>query len=91
MSMATTIDYTATEARTKLFEILNSVYFGDTEVRIIKNRKPMVRIIKEFYSSEKKDDFLRLFGSLSGDTACAMEREIKKLKKTPSRNELLSA
>ncbi len=84
--MTNIIDYTATEARTKLFDILNSVYFGETEVRIIKNKKPMVRIIKETVVSEKNNDLFKLAGSLSGDMALSMKKEIKKLKKLPMRN-----
>lgn len=84
--MTNIIDYTATEARTKLFEILNSVYFGEKEVRIIKNRKPMVRIIKEKNLSERKNDFFRLSGSLSYDTALTIKKEIRRLKELPTRN-----
>lgn len=89
--MKNIVDYTATEARTKLFEILNSVYFGDKEVRIIKNRKPMVRIIKEKQVEKDSNDFFSLSGSLSNNTAATMLKEIKRLKKIPTRNEHVSA
>jgi prevent-host-death family protein len=84
--MTNIIDYTATEARANLFEILNSVYFGEKEVRIIKNKKPMVRIIKEIKITDKKSDLFELVGSLSDSNALSIKKEIKKLKKLPPRN-----
>lgn len=84
--MTNVIDYTATAARANLFEILNSVYFGETEVRIIKNNKPMVRITKEVASLEKNKDPFELCGLLSVNEAKNMEKEIKKLKNLPERN-----
>jgi len=84
--MTNIIDYTATEARIKLFDILNSVYFGDTEVRIIKNKKPMVRIIKEVKVLETKKDLFGLAGSLSDIDALKIKKEINKLKKLTARN-----
>jgi len=84
--MSNLIDYTATEARTKLFDILNYVYFGDKEVRIIKNKKPMVRIIKETAGVKKKANLFELSGLLSGDVAFVMKKEVEKLKKLPTRN-----
>jgi len=84
--MTNIIDYTATEARTKLFDILNSVYFGENEVRIIRNKKPMVRIIKEVSNLEKNKDPFKLCGLLSINEAKNMEKEIEKLKNLPERN-----
>ena len=84
--MTNIIDYTATEARANLFEILNSVYFGEKEVRIIKNKKPMVRIIKEMKVTDKKSDLFELVGSLSDSNALSIKKEIKRLKKLPARN-----
>lgn len=84
--MTNIVDYTATDARANLFEILNSVYFGETEVRIIKNKKPMVRIIKEVSNLEKNNDPFELCGLLSLNEAKNMEKEIKKLKNLPERN-----
>ncbi|MFN4213005.1 MAG: type II toxin-antitoxin system Phd/YefM family antitoxin [Microgenomates group bacterium] len=45
--MLNTIIVSSTEARKKLFEIINQVYFGGEEVVVTKNKKPLVRIIKE--------------------------------------------
>ena len=84
--MTNVVDYTATEARANLFEILNSVYFGETEVRIIKNKKPMVRITKEVSNLEKSKDPFELCGLLSAKEAKNMEKEIEKLKNLPERN-----
>lgn len=84
--MTNIVDYTATEARKKLFDILNSVFFGNIEVRVIKNKKPMVRIVKEKTSSEKKANLLELAGTLSDVDALSLKKEIKKLKKLPARN-----
>lgn len=84
--MTNVIDYTATEARANLFEILNSVYFGEKEVRIIKNKKPMVRIIKEIKITDRKNDLFELVGSLSDSNALSIKKEIKRLKKLPARN-----
>jgi len=84
--MTNVIDYTATEARANLFEILNSVYFGEKEVRIIKNKRPMVRIIKEVSSFKKNEDPFELCGMLSANEAKNMEKEIEKLKSLPERN-----
>ncbi len=84
--MTNIIDYTATDARTKLFDILNSVYFGETEVRIIKNKKPMVRIIKEISNLEENKNPFELCGLLSVNEAKNMEKEIEKLKNLPERN-----
>ncbi len=84
--MTNVIDYTATEARANLFEILNSVYFGEKEVRIIKNKKPMVRIIKEIKVTDKKRDLFELVGSLSDSNALSIKKEIIRLKKLPARN-----
>lgn len=83
--MTNIVDYTATDARANLFEILNSVYFGEKEVRIIKNNKPMVRIIKEVSNLEKNKDPFELCGQLSKSEADKMEYEIEKLKKLPAR------
>jgi prevent-host-death family protein len=84
--MTNVVDYTATEARANLFEILNSVYFGETEVRIIKNKKPMVRITKEVSNLKKNKDPFELCGLLSVNEAKNMEKEIEKLKNLPGRN-----
>lgn len=84
--MTNIVDYTATDARANLFEILNSVYFGDKEVRIIKNNKPMVRITKEVSNLEKNKDPFELCGLLSVNEAKNMEKEIEKLKNLPERN-----
>ena len=84
--MTNVIDYTATEARANLFEILNSVYFGEKEVRIIKNKKPMVRIVKEIKVTDKKRDLFESVGSLSDSNALSIKKEIIRLKKLPARN-----
>jgi len=86
MSNINVIDYTATEARAKLFEIINSVYYGKNEVRIIKNKRPMIRITKEKDLPDKKMDYFRLAGAMSESTASKIQNEIKSLKKLRTRS-----
>ncbi len=88
--MSNIITYSATAARADLFEILNMVHYENKEVRILKNNRPMARIVREScVSSPKKtvvDDFYSLAGSLSDKDAENMLKTIKKAKKLPARN-----
>lgn len=84
--MKNIITYTATEAREKLFEILNSVYYGNKEVRIIKNKRAMVKIIKaDNDQKEGLSNFLKLAGTMPDKDAKAMKKSIRELKKLPAR------
>lgn len=82
--MSNTIIISATEARTKLFEIINQIYFGGKEVVVTKNKKPLVRIIKE------RDDYshpspialrptFKLKKSLTKKQAVKMFKEVKEI------------
>ena len=77
--------YTATEAREKLFEILNVVYYGNTDIIIMKNKKPMVRIIKEKKLSGKAS-LLSLAGTMKEEDAARIQKTIRELKKISARN-----
>ncbi len=76
--------YTATEAREKLFEILNLVYYGNSDVIIMKNKKPMVRIVKEKNLPDKNSVF-SLAGAMKVEDADRMEKTVQSLKKVPAR------
>lgn len=78
--------YSATEARSNFFDILNLVYSGKNEIIITKDRKPVVRLIKEKTNTmKKKNNLISFAGIMSKKEANVFYEAIKDVRKAPSR------
>jgi len=75
----------AYEARTKLGELMNLVYYRGIEVIVEKMGRPMVKLTRVDESIEKetktKDDILSLAGVWENKSGEIIEENVKKLRK----------
>lgn len=77
--------YTATEAREKLFEILNAVYYRNEKILITKNKKIVAEIRKSTVPTSSKNIF-DYVGTLSTQDADTIKKVAHTLKKLPARS-----
>jgi len=86
MVMNGLITYSATDFRDNLFEIMNQVFYGNKQVLVTKNNKPMVKLIKPVVEVKtKKKSILDFAGIMDDETYKIMKDVIKKSRKLPAR------
>lgn len=80
--MNNVITYTATEARKDFFDIFAAVYYGNKTIRVIKNKKMAIKIVRD--EVPKKKNIMDFAGWMDNKTYKIMKQVIKK-RKLPSR------
>lgn len=78
--------YSATEARANFFDILDLVNSGKSEIIITKDKKPVVRLVKEKIDKiNKKNNLMSFAGVMSKRDADIFYNVLREIRNAPER------